>query len=253
MRSSGDPPLFIKVADTLRQRLRDSSYPVGIPLPGERELAKEFGVARVTVRSALTRLQEEGMVTRLRGQGTLPVERTSETPHTKIRSGLLESIVSFGNRTHTRLASVEWLQAPESVSRALQVAPGSRVMRVVRVRRARHTPLQCTEVFLPETAARLVEPHLWEDIPLLTSLERAGYAFQEGEQELTAVNASADVARMLEIAEGAPVLRIHRVVFDAAGIPIQLLIGHYAPDRYQYRMRLSRTGGGTRVWITDQQ
>nr|MBF0683235.1 GntR family transcriptional regulator [Pseudomonas sp.] len=253
MRDSGEPPLFMKVADVLRQRLRDNSYPVGIPLPGERELAKEFGVARVTIRSALTRLQEEGVVTRLRGQGTLPVDRTSEAPHSKIRGGLLESIVSFGHRTHTRLASVEWLQAPDTVCQALQIAPGSRVMRVVRVRKARHTPLQCTEVFLPESAGKLVEPHLWEDNPLLSCLERAGYVFQEGEQELTAVNASAAVARMLEIQEGAPVLRINRVVFDGKGVPIQFLIGHYAPERYRYRMRLSRTGGGTRVWIADQQ
>lgn len=253
MRDSGESPLFMKVADILRQRLRDTSYPVGIPLPGERELAREFGVARVTIRSALTRLQEEGLVTRLRGQGTLPVDRTSEAPHSKIRGGLLESIVSFGHRTHTRLASVEWLQAPDTVCQALQLAPGSRVMRVVRVRKARHTPLQCTEVFLPESAGKLVEPHLWEDIPLLSCLERAGYVFQEGEQELTAVNASPAVAMMLEIEAGAPVLRVNRVVFDGNGVPIQFLIGHYAPDRYQYRMRLSRTGGGTRVWIADQQ
>lgn len=252
MQAPGEPPLFIKVADTLRQRLRDNTYPVGIPLPGERELAREFGVARITVRSALARLQEEGVVTRLRGQGTLPVAQTSESPHSKIRSGLLESLVSFGHRTHTRLASVEWLACPEHVSRALNVPPGSRVMRVIRVRKARHTPLQCTEVFLPEDAARSIEPRLRDDIPLLTCLEQAGYVFQEGEQELTAVNASSSVARMLEIQEGAPVLRITRVVFDTRNVPIQFLIGHYAPDRYQYRMRLSRTGGSTRVWIADQ-
>ena len=65
------------------------------------------------------------------------------------------------------------------------------------------------------------------------------------------MNASPEVAQLLEIATGAPLLRVNRVVADAQGVPIQYLIGHYAPDHYQYRMRLSRTGGTTTVWITD--
>ena len=64
--ASTTEPLFQQIAQTLRQRLRDGSYPVGIPLPGERELTREFGVARSTVRAALARLQEEGCITRLR-------------------------------------------------------------------------------------------------------------------------------------------------------------------------------------------
>ena len=39
-------------------------------------------------------------------------------------------------------------------------------------------------------------------------------------------------------------------IVDAQGRPLQYLIGHYAPDHYHYRMRLSRTGGSTTVWIT---
>lgn len=249
--TAGSVPLFQQVARVLRQRLRDGTYPVGIPLPGERELTREFGVARTTIRSALTRLQEEGCITRLRGQGTLPVARPSTARHSKIRNGLLQNILRFGQRTRTTLVSAQYTAADSVVAHALRVSPGSRVMRVVRVRKSHRTPLLCTEAYLPPAVAEGIVPPMLEDIPLLEAIERAGHPFAQGEQELIAVIASAEVAGMLQIAPGAPLLRVSRVVSDAQGVPIQYLIGHYAPERYRYRMRLSRTGGSTTVWITN--
>jgi len=244
-------PLFQQVAEILRQRLRDGIYPLGIPLPGERELTREFGVARTTVRLALSRLQEEGKIIRLRGQGTMPLEQASTDAHSKIRNGLLENILRFGQRTRITLQSAHYVAADAKIAEALQLQPESRVMRIVRVRKSRHIPLQCTEVYLPAAIAELIDLRALEDLPLLEAIERAGHPFAQGEQELIAVNATPEVAQMLQIPTGAPLLRIHRVVSDAQGVPLQYLIGHYAPARYHYRMRLSRTGGSTKVWITD--
>lgn len=192
--TAGSVPLFQQVARVLRQRLRDGTYPVGIPLPGERELTREFGVARTTIRSALTRLQEEGCITRLRGQGTLPVARPSTARHSKIRNGLLQNILRFGQRTRTTLVSAQYTAADSVVAHALRVSPGSRVMRVVRVRKSHRTPLLCTEAYLPPAVAEGIVPPMLEDIPLLEAIERAGHPFAQGEQELIAVIASAEVA-----------------------------------------------------------
>ncbi len=244
--------LFEQIAKTLQQRLRDGHYPPGVPLPGERELTQEFGVARVTVRSALTRLQEQGLVTRLPGIGTLPITQTSSaTEHSKIRAGLLDNIVSFGQRTRIHLESATFCPASAEIAQALQLTESTRVLRLVRVRTARRQPLQCTEVYLPPDVAALIDVAQLDDTPLLSVIEAAGRPFAQGEQELTAVIASADVAQRLAIAPGAPVLRVNRVVYDATGLPIQYLIGHYTPTHYRYRMKMSRTGGATRVWIAD--
>ena len=243
--------LFDKLAQTLRERLHNGHYPQGIPLPGERELAQEFAVARITVRSALQRLQEQGLVTRLRGLGTLPVQQPSTADHSKIRSGLLGSIVSFGLRTRIRLESATTLPASGEVAHALGLAPSTPVLRVVRVRTAQRQALLCTEAYLPPDVAALLDATQLDDEPLLTAIERAGRPFAQGEQELSAVTADAEVARRLGTVVGAPVLRVHRVVYDEAGQPIQYLIGHYEPTHYRYRMKMSRTGGTTQVWIVD--
>lgn len=54
----------------LLKRIRHSEYREGEQLPAERSLAGEFGVARNTVRLALERLEQEGLLERTVGRGT---------------------------------------------------------------------------------------------------------------------------------------------------------------------------------------
>lgn len=245
------PPLFRQVADTIRERLRDGTYPVGIPLPGERALAEGFGVARVTVRSALARLQEEGLVTRLRGQGTLPIGQAMATRHPKLHNGLLDNIVSQGLRTRIQVLSCTRQACDTEIARLLQLPPAAPVLCIQRVRRSSGAPVMYSEVVLPECVGAAIVRPLLEEMPLLTLMEQAGYPFDHGEQELSATIAPAHVAAALKIPAGAPLLQVRRVVYDAQKRPIQYLLGYYAPERYQYRMHVSRSGSASKVWISE--
>jgi DNA-binding GntR family transcriptional regulator len=60
-------------------------------------------------------------------------------------------------------------------------------------------------------------------------------------QSVTAEAISADAAALLECAAGDPVLRIDRVYYDLSGKPLELAISHFNPDRYTYRIELSRS------------
>lgn len=250
MNRHGPIPLFQRVANELKERMRAGQYPVGIPLPGERVLAAEMQVARVTVRSALQRLQEEGLVTRLRGVGTMPVKDVSTSTHARLQTGLLESIISFGQRSRTRLIYFGYERATEEVAAALQLPKNARILKIIRVRSMKKVPLQCTEVYLPESVAALISRADLSDMPVLSLIEKAGLRFSRGEQELNAVLSPGYEAALLKVDAGTPLLRVQRIVFDEQDRPIQYLIGHYASGHYQYMMSMSRTGGGTKVWIS---
>jgi len=53
----------------LLSRIGDGSWPPGVRLPPERELAAEIGTSRVTLRQALGRIESLGLVERRRGSG----------------------------------------------------------------------------------------------------------------------------------------------------------------------------------------
>lgn len=63
-------PLYMQVAEILTQRILNGDYPSGSSLPAEADLCAEFGIARGTVRQALSKLENEGFVRREQGRGT---------------------------------------------------------------------------------------------------------------------------------------------------------------------------------------
>jgi GntR family transcriptional regulator, transcriptional repressor for pyruvate dehydrogenase complex len=63
-----------QVADRIRVLILDSTFPAGQPLPGERQLAEQFGVSRGSVRDALRVLETIGLLVSRHGQGTFPQE-----------------------------------------------------------------------------------------------------------------------------------------------------------------------------------
>jgi len=249
-------PRFQQVRLILRDRLRSGLYETGMPMPGERQLAEEFGVARVTVRAALARLQEEGLVTRMRGKGTMPTvpqgrAQASTVPH--VSGGLLDNIVSVSMRTRVQVLEWRRMPAPPSVSTALGLPPGAPVLKVVRVRKFKTQPIAYTVVYVPGDLAGALDRHTLQDTPMLVALQQHGVEVVSAEQTLGAAVADLDVARILRIAPGVPLLRVSRVASDSKGRPVQFLVGLYHPERYTYQMRLSRAGASTNVWIDADQ
>jgi GntR family glv operon transcriptional regulator len=69
--------IYKSIADRLRLRLNSSDYNIGSPLPGEKALAQEFGVARMTIRKALDLLVSWGLVERRTAAARLWRAKTS--------------------------------------------------------------------------------------------------------------------------------------------------------------------------------
>ena len=61
---------YEKIVEQIEQSIRDGQLLVGSQLPGERELAEQFGVSRVVVREATRYLESRGVVEVRHGSGT---------------------------------------------------------------------------------------------------------------------------------------------------------------------------------------
>jgi DNA-binding FadR family transcriptional regulator len=63
-------PVYYQIASTLRRRIAEGEWRKGNQLPPEPELAKAFGVSRMTIRQALVELEGDNVIVRRRGAGT---------------------------------------------------------------------------------------------------------------------------------------------------------------------------------------
>ncbi|MHC0037661.1 GntR family transcriptional regulator [Pseudoneobacillus sp. C159] len=81
MMEKGRKPLYIDIYDQLFKLIMDGVFPPESKLPTETELAKMFGVSRMTLRQALSLLQDDGLVKSHHGKGSF-VTKTPNTNHT---------------------------------------------------------------------------------------------------------------------------------------------------------------------------
>lgn len=72
--------IYTQIADRLRARIREGTYPAGSYLPSETALATEFHVARNTVRRALEVLEQENLIAAIASKGRIVLgEQRQET------------------------------------------------------------------------------------------------------------------------------------------------------------------------------
>src|SRR6478609_10451320 len=234
----------------LLEQLQEGRFADG--LPGELELARHFGVARITVRRALEQLANEKLIVREVGRGTRPAPRlelatrgrkaSSEGAPQQLK-GLMESIVSVSRKTVVKV--IEWRQIPANheLAEALQLAEGDKVRKAVRRRSTSAGPMSYITTWVPEPLVRHVERADLNNKPILELMQESGVELGRAVQTVSARQADARVASELQVPVGSALLWVKRLVYDIKDKPVQLLHGLYRPDRYEYRMELSQVGG----------
>ena len=243
-------PKYHQIYLVLREQLEEGQFANG--LPAELVLSKQFGAGRVTVRRALEQLAAEGLIIRQAGRGTRPAPGRAgpsgshrdkgDTSRPTRLTGLLEKIVSMSLRTSVTVLEWRTVSASESVAKALQIAPDSRVQKGVRRRSLPVGPLSYITTYVPEDLARYFGRRELKKKPILRLLEESGVELGRAQQTVSARQADAVVAAQLGVAVGTALLSVHRLVFDVNDRPVQWLHGLYRPDRYEYQMEVSQVG-----------
>jgi GntR family transcriptional regulator len=254
-------PKYHQVYLVLREQLREGRFDDG--LPGEMVLMGQFGVARVTVRRALSQLAQEGLIHREPGRGTRPVVgRALDAPMPSASmgtgqqarlTGLLENLVTMGLRTKVKVLSVERMRAPVDVASALQLQAGEVVQKAERVRSTPEGPLSHITTWVPESISAGFGKRELAQKPILVLLEESGVKVGRAEQTISARLADVLMAQHLDVAVGSALLAVRRLIYDEDDRPVQWLHGLYRPDRYEYQMQLSRVGSiDAKVWVSQE-
>ena len=242
-------PLYHQVYLVLRDKILSGVYPFGALLPSEQETSGTFGVSRITAKRALNDLADAEFVIRERGRGTRVVYKAPTPPVHASVEGLLENLLTMGLKTGVELLAFDYIPADAEVSRTLQCERNCAVQRAVRVRQLEGEAFSYLTTYVPEDIGRSYTRNDLASLPLLTLLERSGVVVSRAEQTISATLADAKVSAALDLELGAPLISIHRVVYDQNERPVEFITALYRPDRYQYRMMLSRVGDeSTRSW-----
>lgn len=121
--------LYRQIADQLGQLIARGEFAVGARLPAERDLAKQLGVSRPSVREALIALEVEGWVEVRTGSGIYVLDRRHSVAINNIANQVISTPANGVNRAINQVESVllpelkaEW--GPLELIRARRVVEG---------------------------------------------------------------------------------------------------------------------------------
>jgi GntR family transcriptional regulator len=231
--------LYHQLLGILRGRIESGEIGVGDRLPSEADLVSDFGVSRTTARRALDELRREGLVRREPGRGTFLASPRLRSNLAYLHS-FTEEIERWGYTPGARLVSRKELVANDEIAARLEIEAGDEVLFVRRLRLANERPIFVCDSFLPVGRFPALKDADYGTVSLSKLFEeRIGRKVQNSRQWIGAATSTSDVAALLEIPAGIPVLRVIRITLVTGDNPIELVEAHFHPERYQHYNELS--------------
>ena len=237
---SSPTPLYEQIKEILRARVLDGTYKPHEQMPSESEMMTACSVSRITVRQALSDLQNEGLVFRIHGKGTFVAKPKAFQDLGKLQ-GFGEAMRQMGYETFARVVSMRTVVPSAQVQERLQLTKRAKVTELQRLRFLNREPISLDITYLPVAiGARLAKEDLASG-DVFVILEN-DYGMSLGHADLQIVSTLADerLAGQLQVEEGSPVLVIDRTTHSSDGTPIDYEHLYYRGDAFQYKVRVDR-------------
>lgn len=240
-----ETPRYLQVAAELRAEILSGKFAVRDHFPTESELCQRYEVSRFTIREALRRLQNEGLIARKRGSGTTvqPAAARGGTLHQPLSN--VGEILQYARDTRVTYVRLGRGPLPKLVAEQIgaDTSDDWTCFQGVRLHEGDALPIAATNAYFHASLDRAIDALELSAGTLFSQIELlAGVSVGRVTQDIQAVSAPAEVAQALGIKRGAAVLRIIRSYLDAKGQLFEVSVSHHPGDRFAYSMHIDVDG-----------
>lgn len=229
-------PLWAQVQADIERRLRRGEF--ADAFPGEMALVEEYAVSRHTVREALRRLRETGLVDAARGRSPRVADQEITQPQGTLYS-LFSSVEASGQHQRSIVRRLD-ARADGTVAARLGLEESTPLIYLERIRLADEEPLAMDRVWIP---ARLAAPLLDADFTqtsLYAELDRrCGVRLTGGREEVRAVLPTAAERVLLGLTDHSAALAIDRIG-ELRGQPVEWRQTLVRGDRFSLHTDFTR-------------
>lgn len=236
---NGREQLYYQLYDIFFQDIMDGKYKVGSLLPAESELMATYRVSRATVRKAMEMLSNDGLIEKMRGHGTFvkslrPRGSLSRVIHYS-RKNIADKAIAF-----KKVLDHREIRANATIAQYLRLEEGCPLIQLKRVRYADTQPMYLeTSYFEKSWVPEVLERDFSKESLRAFLTNRYQIVWSYASQEIYSVVAMQEMADILSVEPGAPLLYIKRISYDADNVPREFVESYYRADNYHLVIELS--------------
>jgi GntR family transcriptional regulator len=232
--SSDDPvPVYHQLARAIQRCIENGSLTANDPIPPERDIAKLNGLSLSTVRNALQKLAQKGLLYRIQGKGTFVSNTELRRKNIRYYS-LVKGFQGEYGRVEIKFLGLERQPAKHPVDRYLVIEPGEDVYELRRIVHIDGHPAVYCISYLPYDLVKGLEkkePRCFEKTPLYILLEdEFGIPTMKNRDLYGAVIADRNLADVLGVREGHPLLLIETQALTHKEKPYEYRVSYCIVD-----------------------
>lgn len=233
-------PLYSKLSFDLIEYITTHGQ-VHQKMLSEREICKEYGVSRTTVRTALKELETLGYIYKRHGKGTFISSQWKKRQNLLEGYSFTEQMKELGRTPSTIITAFHYYKADSYIAQQLGIETGEYIYRLKRIRFADGIPMMKETTFLP---ARLFSDLTQEQLQNRSLYEVFSDDFQQkiiyADEEFSASILTKDEAPILETPMHAACLRLKRTSVNSENHIIEFTLSVARSDQFFYKVRYHR-------------
>ncbi len=230
--------LYIQLTRIFLEEITSSRWGLGQKIPTEEELCKKYAVSKITVRQAINNLVSDGYLMKLQGKGTfvtsvLPVVGLS------MRTRFTEEMFGEEVKVDKEILFRGVQPSPQDVRAYLKTEDS--IYSVLCRRTVNGEPAYLDESFIPYHMLPGIEEMDFAHISIYSILQEKGLKkIFKVIQTIEVSLARGESARNLDLAEGVPVVAVHRLLLSSDNTPVGYTRFLGRSDRYKFQTEFER-------------
>jgi len=231
--------LYIRVLESLKEKINADVYPVGSALPTEKQLIEEYQVSRITIRKAVDELVKLKLVEKRRGSGTYVLEK-QYSHELNTLAGTTEILGGNNKTVKYKVIRFGINDNNASIHKLLGLAENEPLYYIRRVKYVDDMPRIVEDSYMPVS--------LFPDLNIST-LEKSKFDYVEQQkrmdiegsrQEFTAVESDEEIMQLLEMDKSHPIISLRSISNLVDGRKFDYTEAWFHPDAHKLAIYLPR-------------
>jgi GntR family transcriptional regulator len=230
-------PYYIQIRDDMKEKIENYYWKEGDLIPPEVELAKQYDVSRVTIRSAISLLVKENYLDRVAGYGTSVLRNKPDLQNFTLISSSTNEMKEMGLPFNTLSADVKTVGSTPYLAKVFGINTSDKLINLKRTRGS-EKPILFSDTYL------LSHIHIPNDDQILKGslyefLATKNIFFSKFDEYVSAVTPTEDLKKILDIEDDTPILKRKRFSYNEKDRIVEYTETFYNGNFYEYRTSIN--------------